>query len=359
MECRDSVSGTTHCSTPDPYRTLPLVDRSYESDPGFTVDQGMSDQGLDDRCLYEELGRSFTEQESSGSLDKESTGPSHQCSGVTGSVQCTQGLSPRCSGSVGVGSDGQHGDSSLHQQDGGYQVQRSVRFDLGPTKLVHGSSDRSDGCTHPRGRECSGRSTVQSHSAIPRMGIDRQGDQEDFPVLVHPRRRPVRNSAKQKVAQVLCDPVLPGSRDGQCIGLELDEQVPLRISSFTFNQAGADEGSEGGSSRDTDCSEVDQEGMVPHSPGSIDRLSPETPSSQDLVTQEEGQLMHHNPTELQLVAWMISGIDWLQQGFHKRLQQQSWQLEQRQRINAISLAGSILPSGVNQRVSIPLLQLSL
>jgi ribonuclease HI len=83
------------------------------------------------------------------------------------------------------------------------------------------------------------------------------------------------------------------------------------------------------------------------------------PAIRELVTQEDGKLMHHNPAELQLVAWMISGIGWLQQGFHKRLQQQSWRLEQRQRIRAISLAGSILPSGVNHRMLIPLLQLSL
>jgi hypothetical protein len=83
------------------------------------------------------------------------------------------------------------------------------------------------------------------------------------------------------------------------------------------------------------------------------------PIINDLITQQQGTLLHHNPAELQLMAWMISGIDCLQQAFHRKLLQHSWPQEARELTNATNLVGSIFPVGVNHRIWIPMNPLSL
>ena len=83
------------------------------------------------------------------------------------------------------------------------------------------------------------------------------------------------------------------------------------------------------------------------------------PGVKDLVTQQKGQLLHYNPTELQLMAWMISGIGYLQKAFHRKLQTLSWLPEAKAPINPTNLVGSISSDGVKPEMMIPLQQLSL
>ena len=81
------------------------------------------------------------------------------------------------------------------------------------------------------------------------------------------------------------------------------------------------------------------------------------PGIEDLVSQQEGHLLHHNPAELQLIVWMISGIDSLQEAFHRKLLKHSWLQEVKTRINHTNLVGMISPDGVEGRIQIPLRQL--
>ena len=83
------------------------------------------------------------------------------------------------------------------------------------------------------------------------------------------------------------------------------------------------------------------------------------PGVKDLITQQKGQLLHHNPTELQLVAWMISGIGYLQKAFHRKLQRLSWLPGAKTQISHTNLVGSISPDGVKTEMMIPLRQLLL
>ena len=280
LEGRGSTFGPSHCSTPNPYRPRSLVDRSFESDPGFRVAQSISDQGSDYGCLYSELGSPFEEQKSAGSLDTEPATLTYQRLGTTGDFQCIESLSSRCAGSVSVSPDGQHSCPLLHQQVGRNQVQRAVRFDVESHKLVHCSPDRSGSSPHSRGGECSGGHVVQTDSALPRVGVSQQGDPEAFPVLARPRDRSVRYLRQQEASQILLHPVLSRGRDSECSSPRLDTPLSVCISSSTTHPTSVSEGGERGSSNDINCSEVDQEGLVPDSPGSASGFPSETSSGQ-------------------------------------------------------------------------------
>jgi ribonuclease HI len=82
------------------------------------------------------------------------------------------------------------------------------------------------------------------------------------------------------------------------------------------------------------------------------------PVVRDLVTQQAGTLLHHNPAELCLVAWRLSGKPSLREAFQQELLQPVWPPRVRQHIEPTSLAGHIFVSGVNREVIIPVLQLS-
>ena len=79
----------------------------------------------------------------------------------------------------------------------------------------------------------------------------------------------------------------------------------------------------------------------------------------NIVTQEQGTHLHHNPAELSLVAWLVSGIPSLHRAFLKGLQQRVWHPRVRVPTKTISQAGSVFLPGVQQRILIPINQLLL
>jgi hypothetical protein len=83
------------------------------------------------------------------------------------------------------------------------------------------------------------------------------------------------------------------------------------------------------------------------------------PVMRNLVTQEGGSLLHHNPAELCLVAWRLSGIPSLREVFLSELQTPVSLQRVRTLKGPISQAGTIFVPGANVEVSIPLLHLSL
>jgi integrase len=65
------------------------------------------------------------------------------------------------------------------------------------------------------------------------------------------------------------------------------------------------------------------------------------PVMRDIVTQEKGRLLHHNPAELCLVAWLRSGRPSLRQAFLQDLQTPAWQQKVRLPSEHMIQAGTI------------------
>jgi hypothetical protein len=78
------------------------------------------------------------------------------------------------------------------------------------------------------------------------------------------------------------------------------------------------------------------------------------PVMKDIVTQQDGTLLHPNPGEFNLVAWLISGEPSLQKAFHDELSARAWPPRVNQLKRTTSLAGTISVDGVNSVISIPM-----
>jgi ribonuclease HI len=83
------------------------------------------------------------------------------------------------------------------------------------------------------------------------------------------------------------------------------------------------------------------------------------PVMRNLVTQDRGELVHHNPAELCLVAWLLSGIRSLREVFQRQLLTHVLPPKAKVPKEHTSLAGTIFVPGVNREVSIPILPLLL
>jgi ribonuclease HI len=81
------------------------------------------------------------------------------------------------------------------------------------------------------------------------------------------------------------------------------------------------------------------------------------PVVKELVTQENGSLLHHNPAELCLVAWQLSGMLSLREAFLDKLQLPVWQQKAQLLREHTSRAGTISLHGVRQEILIPILPL--
>jgi hypothetical protein len=81
------------------------------------------------------------------------------------------------------------------------------------------------------------------------------------------------------------------------------------------------------------------------------------PAMRNLVTQDKGTLLHHNPPEVCLTAWLLSGIPSLHEAFLRRLLQPVLPQRARALKEYTSLAGTIFVPGANRAVLIPILPL--
>jgi hypothetical protein len=81
------------------------------------------------------------------------------------------------------------------------------------------------------------------------------------------------------------------------------------------------------------------------------------PRMHDLITQDQGRMIHSNLEVLSLVAWKVSGIDCLQQAFRFRLHKQSLRQHLRAQGEHTLVAGMTSLRGVTEMVTIPVLQL--
>lgn len=81
------------------------------------------------------------------------------------------------------------------------------------------------------------------------------------------------------------------------------------------------------------------------------------PLHPDLLTQQRGRLLHANPGDLCLVAWLISGEPSLPRAYQNRLRERLLHPGLSQPIKHTSVVGAITLDGVKERVLIPLLQL--
>jgi hypothetical protein len=83
------------------------------------------------------------------------------------------------------------------------------------------------------------------------------------------------------------------------------------------------------------------------------------PVMKKLVTQEQGSLLHHNPAELCLGAWLLSAIPSLREAFLRELLTPASQIRAKTLTEHTSPAGIISLPGVNDKVMIPVIPLSL
>ena len=199
-------------------------------------------------------------------------------------------------------------------------------FYLGPHQLVQELHHKSESNSFARNRQRVGRSSVHKDTTIPRMGISGAGGPEVIPLLAGSRDRLVCNIREQGTVHVLFPQnTSPGTvRDAlnwHWTGRYVYAFPPLPLIKQVLRKV-----------------EEEQVMMILIAPRwtrrewfplLLDLLIDyplRLPVIQDLVTQQSGTLLHHNPAELQLLAWMISRVNSLQQDFHNRLQKQSWQL---------------------------------
>jgi ribonuclease HI len=83
------------------------------------------------------------------------------------------------------------------------------------------------------------------------------------------------------------------------------------------------------------------------------------PVRKNLVTQEHGTLLHHNPAQLCLAAWLLSGMPSLREDFLTRLQKPASLQKVQAHSEHTPPAGTIFLPGVQRKVLIPLRPLSL
>jgi ribonuclease HI len=83
------------------------------------------------------------------------------------------------------------------------------------------------------------------------------------------------------------------------------------------------------------------------------------PVVRNLVTQDHGSLLHNNPAELSLVAWLLSANPSLREDFLQERQIRAFQTKAQTPTELTSLAGIISLPGVKDQISIPVMPLSL
>jgi ribonuclease HI len=83
------------------------------------------------------------------------------------------------------------------------------------------------------------------------------------------------------------------------------------------------------------------------------------PALRNLVTQDKGSLIHHNPAELCLAAWLLSANHSFREDFLRKLQIPASQTKVLTPTDHTSLAGIISLPGVQQTIMIPVIPLSL
>ena len=248
---------------------------------------------------------------------------------------------------------------SIHQQNGRYQVRRSVRLGLEPTVMGHTSSDRSDWLLIFQERTICQQAFFSRLFTLCQLVIVKQGISEVVPMLVNLENRFILTFKNSKLPmfcslkfhrQAESTDALSLSWKGRYVyafppHLILNrvlkkveqEEVTMILIALTWTR------------REWYPLLLDLHIEVPL------RLL----EVRDLVSQQYHTRFHHNPAKLQLVAWMIRGISSLPQDFSCRLLRFYFQPEVRKQTRFTTLAGSILPNGANQRISIPLGQLLL
>ena len=81
------------------------------------------------------------------------------------------------------------------------------------------------------------------------------------------------------------------------------------------------------------------------------------PFKSDLLSQNKGKFIHHDPQVFNLVAWKLSGIPSLREDFLQLLLKPSSQQRQVPFSKDLSVAGEVFVPGENKMVSIPVIQL--
>jgi ribonuclease HI len=83
------------------------------------------------------------------------------------------------------------------------------------------------------------------------------------------------------------------------------------------------------------------------------------PVMRDIVSQQQGTHLHHNPAELSLVAWLISGMPSLRKAFQEELRRRVLPQGAIAHTGTTNQAGTIFLPGVQDRILIPMNHLSL
>lgn len=283
-----------------------LVDRSFQSDPGVTVEQTQTNQSSHYRCLSFRLGRLSLIQKGSRSMEDLSSTSSHQCSRVNCGDQQNESIFTPVTRSVSLDSHRQYFGAPLYQQNGRHSISTTVHFDMGsdPLPLVHLSPDTSPGCSYSRERHYSRRYAVQEDCPLPRVGSSRSYYSRIISSLGHTPNRSLRHSGQQETSLVVLATLSsPGRYDG-CVQSGLDRSVSLCFSSTSNDQGSSDQSGEGTNLNDSNSSQMGQEGLVPNSPGPIGGLSCETPCRQRLSSSTGRTAITSQPSRI-----ATSGLD--------------------------------------------------
>ena len=273
MESQLSTSRLSHFDSPVVSRSCKLVDRSFQSDPGFTLEKESPNRSSYYRRKQKRLGRSFTFRKSARTMEVLSKKKTHKSIRTAGSVQFLENFSAASQRSNSISPDRQHNGSPLHKQFRRHQIARNVQFDNRNDQLVYNEKHRSGSNSHSGPEQFISRCPVPQISPLPQLGTIRQSSSQVVSEVDNSTDRSVCYDGEQETSRVLFPSILSSGNEHRRSQSRLVGNVRVRFPACAVDKADTIESGDGEDNDDFDSSEVVQEGMVSHSPGSPDRLS--------------------------------------------------------------------------------------
>ena len=273
MESQLSTSRLSYSGSPVVSRSDSLVDRSFQSDPGFTMEKESPNRSSYYRRKHKRLGRSFTFRKSARSMEIFSKNKTHKPIRTAGSIQFLENFSATSQRSNSFSPNRQYNGSPLYKQSRRHQVDRNVQFNNSNDQLVYNQEHRSGSDTYSGTEQFLSRHSFPQVSSVSQLGTLRQGSSQVVSEMDNSSDRSVCHEGEQETSRVLFPSILSSGSEHRRSKSRLVGNVRVRFPACAVDKADTIESGDGEDNDDFDSSEVVQEGMVSHSPGSPDRLS--------------------------------------------------------------------------------------
>ena len=259
------------------------------------------------RCIKRRVGRSLKQAYGKGKLVTPRKQTAHKLSRVKGSSSGIKRISSSLYKEVSSHSYQQYYCGSLYKQGRGNEVGAPVCLTLESTDLVHQKSNSSQNSTYPRPSEHDSRQAIQTgpnHSN--RMVPQSRGIPSNMQPVAQAQSGPICHQVQQQASTVcLTGPRPPGLGSG-CSQPVMGGTEPLRLSTSShLGQSGGEVAGLPLQQNHSDCTRVAQHALVLGSSGNVQSDPLCLPNIPNLVSQPFNQVLHKNPSNLNLHAWLL------------------------------------------------------